>query len=105
MDSNQNSTQLSWSALYGNLGLNVAGMLVIFSCNVLGQGCEGLYLYFWAALFLGVPLFVVTLVAAPAGAFRAQGPASSKRYRRLFFLNLGLVALIFLPASIAVLFY
>ncbi|MGI4737447.1 MAG: hypothetical protein ACRYG7_19960 [Janthinobacterium lividum] len=97
----QKSTQLSWGALYSNIGLNGAGILTIFNCNVLHQGCEGLYLYFWAALFLGVPLFLITLFVAPTGAFRVQGPASSKRYRRLFLLNLGLVALIFIPASIA----
>jgi hypothetical protein len=105
MDEHQKSTRLGWSALYGNLSLNAAGILIIFSCNVLHQGCGGIALYLGAALFAGVPLFVVTLVTAPVGAFKAPSTSSSRHYRRLFFLNLGLVALIFIPASIAVFFY
>jgi hypothetical protein len=104
MDEHQKSTRLGWSTLYGNLSLNAAGILVIFSCNVLHQGCEGIALYLGAALFAGAPLFVVTLVTAPAGAFKAPSTSSSRRYRRLFFLNLCLVALIFIPASIAIFF-
>lgn len=105
MDEHQKSTGFGWSALYSNLGLNVAGLLIIFNCNVRRQGCEGVVLYLGAALLAGLPLFVVTLAAAPVGAFRALGTSSSRRYRRLFFLNLGLVALIFIPASIAVFFH
>lgn len=103
MDEHQRNTRLSWDALYSNIALNVTGILVLFSCNVLHQGCEGVALYLGVALFAGVPLFVVTLAAAPVGAFQATG--TSRRYRRLFFLNLGLVALIFIPASIAVFFH
>jgi len=105
MDEPQKSTRLGWSALYSNLSLNAAGILVIFSCNVLHQGCGGIALYLGAALFVGVALFFVILVTAPAGAFKAPSTSSSRRYRRLFFLNLGLVALIFIPASIAVFFH
>lgn len=103
MDKHQRSRRLSWSALYSNLALNVMGILVIFSCNVLHQGCELVAFYLGAALFAGVPLFVVTLAVAPVGAF--QAPGTSRRYRRLFFLNLGLVAFIFIPTSIAIFFY
>jgi hypothetical protein len=104
MNEDEKSTRLGWGALYSNLSLNVAGLLLIFSCNVLRQGCWGGVLYLGAALFVGIPLFIVTLVAAPAGVFRAPRSGNSQRYRNLFFLNLSIVALIFIPASIAVFF-
>jgi hypothetical protein len=104
MKEHRKNTRLSWSALYSNLSLNVVGILVIFSCNVLHQGCEGVALYLGAALFAGVPLFVVTLATAPAGSLKAPSTSNSRCYRRLFFLNICLVALVFIPASIAIFF-
>jgi hypothetical protein len=97
MDTNQRM-RLSWGALYGCTALNAYGLVFIFSCNVFRLGCGGLYLYVWGLLWIGIPLFLVTLLAALTGVFRASDQRGSKRYRRLFLLNAGVVALIFIPA-------
>jgi hypothetical protein len=97
--------RLSWGALYCNIGLTGFGLLTIFFCNVFRQGYKMVVLYMGGALFVGVPLFLITLLAAPAGALRGQDQGDSRRYRRFFLLNLSLVALIFIPATLATLFF
>jgi hypothetical protein len=97
MDKDQR-TRLSWGALYGCTALNGYGLIFIFSCNVFRLGCAALYLYVWGLFWVGIPLFLVTLLAAPAGVFRGPDQGESKRYRRLFLLNISVVALIFIPA-------
>jgi hypothetical protein len=97
--------RIGWGALYSNIGLNVAGILAIFISNVFWQAYGLAVLYLVSALFLGVPLFLITLFVVPVGAFRGQGPLQSKRYRRLFLLNVGLVALLFVPATSAMFFF
>jgi hypothetical protein len=49
-----------------------------------------------------VPLFIATIALAPPGTFAFRQPGS--RYRRLFLLNLGLVALIWGVPAVVVLF-
>jgi len=75
-----------------NLVLNVLGLISIVACNLPTRYCEPFLLYASAVLFVGLPLFVATIVLAPAGTFAFRQPGS--RYRRLFLLNLGLVVLI-----------
>ena len=94
----------AWKALYTTLGMNSVGLLTIVGCNVLHWYCFGVVYYLSGALFLGVPLFILTLWGAPVGTFTHPRPPRAQRYRRLFFLNLTLVALVFLPAGIAVFF-
>lgn len=89
---------LAWKALYLNLGLNLFGLLAIVVCNVLRVYCVAVVYYCSGALFLGPPLFVLTLWGAPPGTFRRPRLPQARRYRNVFWLNLGIVALIFLPA-------
>ena len=89
---------LARKALYLNLGLNLLGLLTIVVCNVGRMSCFALAYYLYGALFLGPPLFVLTIWGAPPGTFRRPRLPQARRYRRLFWLNLGIVALIFLPA-------
>jgi hypothetical protein len=61
--------RIGWGALYSNIGLNVAGILAIFISNVFRQAYGLAVLYLVSALFLGVPLFSITLFVAPVGAW------------------------------------
>ncbi|UOQ69286.1 hypothetical protein [Hymenobacter volaticus] len=99
-----NLAPFAWLALYLNLGLNLFGLLTIISCNILHWSCAAIAYYLYAALWLGVPLFILTLWGAPSGTFTRPRLAQARRYRRLFLLNLGIVALLFIPAVVAVFF-
>ena len=94
----------AWRALYLNLGLNLFGLLTIAVCNVLHWYCEAIAYYLYGALFLGAPLFVLTLWGAPPGTFARPRLPQTQHYRRLFFLNLAIVALLFIPTFVAVFF-
>lgn len=76
----------------GNLVFNLLGFVSIVVCNLPARYYGPYLLYASAALFVGVPLFIATIALAPPGTFAFRQPGS--RYRRLFLLNLGLVALI-----------
>lgn len=99
-----NPAPFAWPALYLNLSLNLFGLLTLVACNGLHWYCAAIAYYLYGALLLGVPLFGLTLWAAPPGTFTHPRLAPARRYRRLFLLNLGIVALLFLPALVAVFF-
>jgi hypothetical protein len=86
----------------GNLVFNLLGFVSIVVCNLPAWYCGPYLLYASAALFVGVPLFIATIALAPPGTFAFRQPGS--RYRRLFLLNLGLVALIWGVPTVVVLF-
>ncbi|MBO3272339.1 hypothetical protein [Hymenobacter defluvii] len=88
---------LAWKGLYLNLALNLFGLLAIVVCNVGHVYCFALVYYLSGALFLGPPLLLLTIEGAPAGTFRRPRLPQAHRYRTLFWLNQGIVALIFLP--------
>ena len=92
----------AWPALYLNLSLNLFGLLTIGWCNIRHQYCAAIATYLYGALFLGVPLFGLTLWGAPSGTFTRSRLAQARRYRRVFLLNLGIVAVLFIPAFVAV---
>lgn len=81
--------------LYTNVALNVFGLLSIALCNVMGKYCTLVISYAVGALYLGVPLFLITMGLGIGGIFAKASP-SGKECRRLFFINLALVALIWL---------
>jgi hypothetical protein len=81
--------------LYCNVGLNIYGLATLIICNVSHVYCMPFIYYAYAAIFLGVPLFIATSALAPKGTFTLATP-SQRTYRRLYFSNLGLVALIWL---------
>ena len=89
--------------LYCNIGLNAYGLVSIALCNLSRRHCNPAILYAYAALYLGLPLFITISALAPKGTFTTTKPAN-RRYRRLFFFNLGLAALIWLTPVLAMLF-
>ena len=86
----------------GNLVFNLLGFVSIVVCNLPARYYRPYLLYASAALFVGVPLFIATIALAPPGTFVFRQPGS--RYRHLFLLNLGLVALIWGVPAVVVLF-
>ena len=98
------SYRLGLWLLYANVGLNVFGAASVVLCNVRpAHGpayCQPFLVYALAAAWAGVPLFLATTALAPAGTLTARQPGGS-RYRRLYWTNLALVAVLWgVPALI-----
>lgn len=77
--------QLSRSALWLITGLNAIGVLSILSCNVVRLGCEMLYAWYYATLYVSIPALVLAFFAAPAGTFQAKTLARRLLWGNVFF--------------------
>ncbi|OUJ73181.1 hypothetical protein [Hymenobacter crusticola] len=100
------SEALGLNFVYANLILNIYGLFTAIAFNVYPKGLPfsltlgWLFMYYaWAALYLGIPLFIITIWLAPAGTFINRTKAGAI-YLRAFLLNQALVMLIWLAPFI-----
>jgi hypothetical protein len=78
-----------------NIALNVFGLLVGV-LSVWGYARAAVVCYLSAAVWLGLPLFLLTLCLLPPGTFGNAPIRWQSLFVRLILLNLGLVALFWL---------
>lgn len=94
------SHRLGLWLLYVNVALNVFGAASVVLCNVRPAHCTPFLYYALAAGWVGAPLFLATTALAPAGTLTSRRPGG-RQYRRLYWANLGLVAVLWgVPALI-----
>lgn len=80
-----------------NMELTLCGLVAMIDYRLTDDTLSIVW-YAYAALFIGVPLFLLQLVLAPANllAFRQPVGVGVRRYRRYFLLNLLFVLVLWL---------
>jgi len=96
------SEEIGLKLVYTNTALNIYGIISMLAVNLYPKGSPlsltigSLFMYYaWAALYFGVPLFIITIWLAPTGIFINRTKEGAK-YLRAFLTNQVLVILIWL---------